>query len=63
MAVLHDLARRGNMQDIARYANHLEQLDPDYRPFAEQLRRYASQYQSKALLAFVECYLPDGDTG
>lgn len=54
MEVLQQLARLGNMRAIQVRAEHLEQLDPLYRPFAEQLRTLARGYQSKALRLLVE---------
>jgi len=57
MEVLHLLARLGNMQRIVEHANHLVQLDERYRPFANQLRSLAKNYESKALLNLVEQYL------
>jgi len=58
MAILHHLAQEGSMRDIIRYAAHLEELDPRYRPFAAQLRVLAQGYQSKAILELVERYIP-----
>ncbi|MDO8249259.1 MAG: ATP-binding protein [Rhodoferax sp.] len=47
---LYRLARLGNMQDILRWASHLDDLNERYRPFANQLRVLAKGYQSKAIL-------------
>jgi PAS domain S-box-containing protein len=57
MRQLYRLAQLGNMRDIAGYAEHIAGFDPSYRPFAEHVKRLASSYQSKAILAFVEGYL------
>lgn len=57
MNILHRLAQEGSMRDIIRQAAHLEELDPRYRPFAEQLRALAQGYQSKAILDLVERYI------
>ena len=57
MENLHRLARLGNMQRIVEYANYLVQLDERYRPFANQLRSLANNYESKALLRLVGQYL------
>ena len=56
MKILYELARRGNMQDIQQRANYLTELDNRYRPFANQLHKLASMYQSKAITNFVEHY-------
>ena len=57
MEILHRLAREGNMRDIVQRATHLAELDERYRPFADQLRRLAKGYQSKAILSLVERHL------
>ncbi|MDP3841667.1 MAG: ATP-binding protein [Oxalobacteraceae bacterium] len=57
MAILHRLAREGNMRDIVQRAAHLSELDERYRPFADQLRLLAKGYQSKAILSLVEQHL------
>ena len=59
MEILYELARRGNMQDIQQRANYLAELDNRYQPFASQLHKLASMYQSKAITNFVEHYLQE----
>ena len=61
MEVLHRLARLGNMGHILEHANYLSRLDERYRPFASQLSLMAKEYQSKALLRFVELCLNNGN--
>jgi CheY-like chemotaxis protein len=53
LEALHELALAGNMRDILLWVEHLESPGGDYRPFASKLRRLASGYQSKAILALV----------
>jgi hypothetical protein len=53
---LYQLARLGNMQRIQAQANHLQELDVRYAPLANQLRKLAENYQSKAIVALVELY-------
>lgn len=55
---LHRLALLGNMRDIVQHAERIGALDSRYRPFAEHLKRLAGGFQSRAILAFVEGYLP-----
>jgi PAS domain S-box-containing protein len=57
MEILHRLAQEGSMRDIIRQAQHLEELDDNYRAFAAQLRTLAQSYQSKAVLDLVERHL------
>jgi len=55
--VLYRLAKEGCMRDIIRQADHLEELDQCYSPFAAKLRDLAQGYQSKAILDLVEHYI------
>jgi signal transduction histidine kinase len=57
MAVLYRLALIGNMRDIRQYAAYLTQLDERYRPFAGKLHEFATDYQSKAIVALVERHI------
>jgi len=57
MEILYGLVLQGNMRDIVRWADRIAALGECYQPFANQLRRLAEAYQSKALLALVERYL------
>ena len=61
MAVLHDLARIGDMCDIEKRANHIATLGKQYIPFANKLRRLAEDYEEKTILKMVERYLPSED--
>ncbi|HMC46981.1 MAG TPA: ATP-binding protein [Caballeronia sp.] len=54
---LHRLARIGNMRDIIAWADRVSLIDPQYEPFATNLRGLAKGYQSKAILLLVEHYL------
>ncbi|TFV99519.1 HAMP domain-containing protein [Oxalobacteraceae bacterium OM1] len=54
MERLHRLALAGNMRAIRAYAHELGQQDPGCRAFADRLDAMARQYQSKAILQFVE---------
>jgi CheY-like chemotaxis protein len=54
MEVLHRLALAGDMRAIRRQAEHLAGRDGRYRPFAEHLDQLAKQYQSKAVLQWIE---------
>jgi len=57
LEVLHQLARLGNMRDILDQAEQISKLDPDYQAFARHVQELARNYQSKALLAFVEQHI------
>lgn len=51
---LHLLARRGDMQGIAPWAERVARQDAHYTPFAALILNLAKGYQSKALLNLVE---------
>jgi hypothetical protein len=54
MARLLKLAMTGNMRAIRSEAEQIRALDERYRPFADELRRLASGYQSPAILRLIE---------
>ncbi|MBP0001100.1 MAG: hypothetical protein J7641_19240, partial [Cyanobacteria bacterium SID2] len=56
MEILYNLARMGSMKRIRDRATYLEQLDPQYRPFARKLQDLARGFEDRALLAFVKQY-------
>lgn len=58
LAILHNLARIGNMGDIEKRAIYIVTLDEKYIPFADKLRRLAEDYEEKTILKMVEGYLP-----
>ncbi len=57
LEALHHLALRGNMRGIKAEAGRIEALDNRYNAFAQELRRLADGFQSKAMLKFVERHL------
>lgn len=59
--VLYQLAMLGNMKKIRQRAQHLEQLDRKYIPFANQLKELAQGFQEKAILALVEAQMNQGE--
>jgi len=54
LATLHHLALLGNMRDIMRESERISHLDSRYHSFTKRLQDMAGNYQSKALLAFIE---------
>ena len=54
MERLHALALAGNMHALRSEATRLMGADPGLRPFAEALDALARNYQSQAVLEFVE---------
>jgi predicted ATPase/signal transduction histidine kinase/CheY-like chemotaxis protein/tRNA A-37 threonylcarbamoyl transferase component Bud32 len=54
LAVLVDLAKRGNLRNIAERATMLEQLDKQWIPFATHLRQLAKSFKGKQILEFLK---------
>ena len=61
LAVLHDLARIGNMHDIEIRADHVADLGQQYVPFAAKLKQLATDFKEKAILKLVEDHLVRGE--
>lgn len=59
IAVLLDLAMRGNIRGIDEQAARLEQLDEQFVPFASELRQLAQNFQIKQIREFLETYILD----
>lgn len=57
LAILYDLARRGNLQAVQERATQLAKLDEKFGPFADKLRQLARQFEDKALVAVIQQYL------
>lgn len=60
IAVLHALARTGNMRRISERADHVRSLDPRYAPFAARLRSLAEGCHSKAIMSLVQRFESEG---
>lgn len=50
----YDLAKRGNLRAIEEKALDLENQDKRFRPFAQNIRLLASQYEEEALIRLLE---------
>ncbi|HEY9709260.1 MAG TPA: hypothetical protein V6D48_13740, partial [Oculatellaceae cyanobacterium] len=59
IAVLLDLAMRGNIRGIDEQAARLEQLDDQFVPFASELRQLAQGFQIKQIQEFLKPYTLD----
>jgi len=59
IAVLHELAREGNMRGIRESAERLAAMDEKYRPFAQTLLQMASSFQTKAILKLVRSMMDE----
>jgi signal transduction histidine kinase/DNA-binding NarL/FixJ family response regulator len=56
LAVLYDLARRGDLRGIRERVLRLERQDDVLRPFARRLHLLAERFEGRAILALVEHY-------
>jgi PAS domain S-box-containing protein len=59
IAILLDLAMRGNIRGINEQAARLEQLDDQFVPFASKLRQLAQDFQIKQIREFLKPYTLD----
>jgi CheY-like chemotaxis protein len=59
LAILHDLAKRGNLRAIRERATHLQTLGKEYAPFADKLRELAEGFEERQILALVERYIQE----
>lgn len=57
IAILLDLAIRGNVRSIAQRAAFLEELDEKWVPFATHLRQLAKEFKCKQIVTFIKKYL------
>lgn len=53
LEILVELARLGNMKRLQEQAQHLEELSPQYQPFARTISQLAANYEDEKLLDFV----------
>jgi signal transduction histidine kinase/DNA-binding NarL/FixJ family response regulator len=59
LAILLDLAQRGNIRAIRERADHLEKLGKQYAPFAGKLRELAKDFKGREIMALVTQYMQD----
>jgi hypothetical protein len=59
LAILHDLALRGDMRAIRERAAHIETLGEQYVPIARKLRELAKSFEERAILTLVERYIDE----
>ncbi|MUH01226.1 AAA family ATPase [Scytonema sp. UIC 10036] len=56
MAILLDLAIRGNLRSIAQRAAKLEELDEKWSPFATHLRQLVKEFKCKQIVNYIKKY-------
>ena len=53
---LFDLIMRGSIKGLIKQADHLEELDKKFKPFADQLRQLAKEFEDKQIIDLTEKY-------
>jgi signal transduction histidine kinase/DNA-binding NarL/FixJ family response regulator len=59
IAVLYDLAMKGELPHLRQRALQIEQMGAQYQPFAAQLRELVEKYDEDKILALIERYIHD----
>jgi signal transduction histidine kinase/DNA-binding NarL/FixJ family response regulator len=57
VTILHDLSRKGLINDLLQEIDRIENLDPKLLPFTQTLRDLAKGFKLKQIKAFIEQYL------
>ena len=57
VAILHDLSRKGLLNDLIKEIERIEELDPKFLPFGKTLREYAKGFKLRQIKSFIEEYL------
>ena len=58
---LYEAAMLGMMSQIRKQMDKLEQLDSQYAPFADKVRKFARVFEEEKIVALVEGYLESTD--
>ncbi len=56
MAVLYDLAMKGELPHLSQRADQIEQMGAQYQPFARKLRQLVEEFDEDRILELVERY-------
>jgi signal transduction histidine kinase/FixJ family two-component response regulator len=57
VTILHDLSRKGLINDLLQEIDRIENLDPKLLPFTQTLRDLAKGFKLRQIKAFIEQYL------
>ncbi len=57
LQVVYDIALGGNMREIHKQADHLLNLDPQYKPFVDKLHALADEFDDETIMALLEPHL------
>jgi signal transduction histidine kinase len=56
IAILFDLAMKGEIRQLRRRADHIEQLGDEFKPFVHRFRTFIDTYDEDKILALIEKY-------
>ena len=59
LSKLWDLAQMGDMGELEKQINSLEQLDSQYLPFVNKARKLVESFNQNQLIKFLECVVED----
>jgi signal transduction histidine kinase/FixJ family two-component response regulator len=57
VAILHDLSRKGLINDLIQEIERIEESDPTFAPFTQTIREYAKGFKLRQIKTFIEEYL------
>lgn len=57
MDILHDLSRKGLINDLLKEIERIERSEPKFEPFARQLKDLAKGFKMRQIKSFIEQYL------
>ena len=57
VALLHDLSRKGLINDLLKEIERIEDLDPKFMPFVQELQELARGFKLRQIKSFIEQYL------
>ena len=57
IATLHDLSRKGLINDLLREIERIEQSEPKFEPFAQKVKDLAKGFKLRQIKSFIEQYL------
>ena len=57
ITILHDLSRKGLINDLLKEIERIEKLEPKYKPFTQELKDLAKKFKLRQIKSFIEQYL------
>lgn len=57
IAVLHDLSKKGLINDLLKEIERIEQTEPKFQPFSREIKNLAKGFKLRQIKTFIEQYL------